>query len=95
MISYIESCFFLQVPIDSVCKMHIKKYLDIDATSRDRDFFLRRKDVVNIYNRLMIESYQLHRKDEMSVNLWYQRNQNDFFFYQKPNGADIPFIVGI
>ena len=95
MISYIESCYFLELPIDSVCKIHIKKYLDIDATSRDRDFFLRRKDVVNIYDRLMKESYQLHSKDEMSVNLWYQRNQDDFFFFQKPNGTDIPFIAGI
>ena len=43
----------------------------------------------------MKESYQLHTKDEMSVNLWYQRNQDDFFFYQKPNGANIPFIAGI
>ena len=40
MISYVESCFFLQVPIESICKMHIKKYIDIDSRDRDRDFFL-------------------------------------------------------
>ena len=95
MISYIESCFFLQVPIDSVCKMHIKKYIDIDATTRDRGFLLCRKDTINIYNCLAKENYQLHCKDEMSVNLWYEKHHNDFFFYQKPNGGEIPFIAGI
>jgi len=40
--------------------------------------------------------YQLHKKkDEMSVNLWYKKHQDDFFFYQKPNGGEIPFIVRI
>ena len=52
MMSYWESLFFLQVPSGSVCKMHIKKYVDIHATTRDRDFFLHRKDIVNIYNHL-------------------------------------------
>ena len=37
----------------------------------------------------------MHKKDEMSVNLWYRKHQNDFFFYQKPNGGDVPFIIGI
>ena len=40
-------------------------------------------------------NYQLHKKDEMSVNLWYRKDSNEFFFYQKPNGGDVPFIVGI
>jgi hypothetical protein len=39
-VSYVESCFFLEVPIDSVCKMHIKKHVDMDSTTRDRDLFL-------------------------------------------------------
>jgi hypothetical protein len=95
MVSYVESCYFLEVPVDSVCKMHIKKHVDMDATARERDFFLSRKDVVNIYNRLMKGKYQLHKKDEMSMNLWYQKHQDDFFFYQKPNGGDVPFIAGI
>ena len=85
----------MEVPVDSVCKMHIKNHVDMDATARERYFFLSRKDVVNIYNRLMKGNYQLHKKDEMSVNLWYQKHQDDFFFYQKPNGGDVPFIVGI
>lgn len=53
MISQLEIFSFLQFPVDSICKMHIKKYLDIDATTRDRDFFLVRKYIVNIYNHLM------------------------------------------
>ena len=90
-VSYVESCFSLGVPIDTVYKFHIKRHVDMDATIRDRDFFLSRKDIVNIYNWY----YQLHQKDEMSVNIWYQKHREDFFFYQKPNGAAVPFIMGI
>ena len=94
-ISYVESCFFMGVPIDEVMKMHISQHIDIDESQRDRDFFLTRKDVGNIYNRLMKEKYQLHKKDEMSVNLWNQKHLDDFFFFQKPNGPNVPFIIGI
>lgn len=94
-ISYVESCFYFDVPVDSVCKMHINKHVDIDATNRDRDFFLCRKDVENIYNRLRKGKYQLHQKDELSVNLWCQNHKDDIFFYLKPNGRDVPFTIGI
>ena len=83
------------VPIDEVMKMHISQHIDIDESQCDRDFFLTRKDVGNIYNRLMKEKYQLHKKDEMSVNLWNQKHPDDFFFFQKPNGPNVPFIIGI
>jgi len=53
MVSYVESCFFLEVLIDSVCKMHVKKYVDMDATTRDMDLFLCMKDDVKIYNHLV------------------------------------------
>lgn len=94
-VSYVESCFFLEVPVDSVCKMHINKHINLDATARDRDFFLSRKDVANIYCRLSKGNYQLHKKDEMSVSIWYQKRKEDFFFFQKPNDAGVPFIIGI
>jgi hypothetical protein len=45
----------------------------MDTEDCGRDFFLTRKDVANIYNRLMKGKYQLDKKDEMSVNLWYQK----------------------
>ena len=67
----------------------------MDAEDHGRDFFLTRKDVANIYNRLMKGKYQLDKKDEMSVNLWYQKQPDDFFFFQKPNGPNVPFIIGI
>eukprot|EP00253_Pinus_taeda_P028427 PITA_28427 len=94
-VGYVESCFFLGVPIDVVYRTHIKRHVDIDVVARDRDVFLCRKDIVNIYNRLAKGNYQLHKKDEMSVNLWYQKHREDFFFYQKPNGVEVPFIIGI
>ena len=51
--------------------------------------------MANIYARLSKGKYQLHQKHEMSVNLWYQNHKDDIFFYQKPNGGDVPFIIGI
>jgi hypothetical protein len=70
-----------EVAIDTVCKMNIKKYVDMDAVDRDRDFFLCIKDVVNIYNHLMKRNCQQNKKDEKSVNLWYEKHKDDFFFY--------------
>ena len=70
--------------------MHIKKHVNMDEEDQDRDFFLHIKDVLNIYSHLSKENYQLHKKDEMSVNLWYQKHKEDFFFYQNPNSVDVP-----
>ena len=83
------------VPVVSVCKMHIKKHVKLDATTQDRDFFLHTKYVLNIYSRLSKGNYQIHKKYEMSVNIWYQKNTNNFLFYQNPNDVDVPFIIGI
>ena len=94
-IAYVESCYVLGVSIDSTYKMHIDRHVDIDPTVRDRDLFLSRKYILNIYSRLMKDKYQLHQKDEMGVNLWYQKQPKDFFFNQKPNGPGVPFIMGI
>lgn len=94
-VAYVESCFFLGVPIDVVYRTHIKKHVDIDVANRDIDFFLCKKGIVNIYNRLAKGNYQFHKNDEMSVNFWYQKYREDFFFYQKPNGVEVFFIIGI
>ena len=94
-IYYVESCFYFDVLVDSVCKMNIYKHVYIDAKNCDRDFLLWRKDVENIYNRLRKGKYQLHQKDELSVNLWCQNHKDDIFFYLKPNDRDVPFTIGI
>ena len=75
--------------------MHITKHINIDVAAQYRYFFLYIKDVLNIYSRLNKGNYQLHKKDEMSVNRWYQKHKEDFLFYQKPNDADVSFIIGI
>ena len=49
-VAYVESCFSLGVPVDTVYKFHIKRHVDMDVAVRDRDFFLSRKDIVNICN---------------------------------------------
>jgi hypothetical protein len=94
-VSFVESCFFMEVSIDVVYEKHIQRHLDMDVEDHDRDFLLTRKDVANIYNRSMKGKYQLDKKDEMSVNLWYHKQSDDFFFFRKPNGPNVPFIIGI
>ena len=76
-VSYVESCLYFDVPVIAVCKIHINKHVDMDVVDQDRDLFLCRKDVVIIYNRLRLGKYQLHQKDEMNVNLWYQKHKDD------------------
>ena len=93
-VAYVESCYLLGVSIDSTYKMHIDRHVDMDPTVWDRDFFLSRKYIVNIYSRLMKGKYKIHQNDEMSVNLWHQKWPKDFFFYQNPNGLGVPFIIG-
>ena len=39
--------------------------------------------------------YQLYQNDEMNINLSYQKQPEDFFFYQNPNGPGVPFIMRI
>jgi hypothetical protein len=93
----VESCFFfLEVPIHTVCKMHIKKCADMDVVYRYRDFFLCRKDVANIYNHLMKRNYQLKKKDEKSVNLWYEKHKHYYIwadYSMKFFHASISFIM--
>ena len=72
-VSYVESCYFLGVPPDLVYKMHIKRLVDIDAETRDRDFFLSRKDIILYYlifkilnknnNGISIQDWKLHKED--------------------------------
>jgi hypothetical protein len=64
--------------------MQIKKYVDMDVVDRDREFFLCIKCVANIYNRLMKRNYQLNKKDEKGVNLWYEKHKDDFSFTKIP-----------
>ena len=61
----------------------------------DCDNFLTQRDVMNIFNRLAKSKFQLNKNDSINVNLWYQQEQTSFFFSQRPEGDDIPFIIGI
>ena len=61
-VSFVESCFYFDVPIDSVSKIHINKHLDMDVADLDRYFFLSRKHVANIYAHFGKGKYQLHQK---------------------------------
>ena len=83
-VSFVESCFYIYVPLDLMCKMHINKHVDMDVGDRDRDFFLSRKDVADIYARLSKGKYHLHQKYEISMNLWYQNHKHDIFSIKIP-----------
>ena len=67
---------------------------NMDSKS-DRDSFLTRRDVMNIFNRLDKSKFKLNKNDSISVNLWYQQEQKSLFFYQRPEGVGVPIIIGI
>ena len=72
-VNYVESYFYMGVSIDVVCKIHIDQHLDIDVEHHGIYLLLTSKDVVNTYYHTRKENYQLHKKYEISVNLWHQK----------------------
>lgn len=98
MVLSVEALYDMGLSIDMVCERHMLEVregrFNMDSKS-DRDSFLTRRDVMNIFNRLAKSKFQLNKNDSISVNLWYQQEQKSFFFYQRPQGDDIPFIIGI
>ena len=81
--------FFMGVPNNVVCKMHIERHVYIYVEQHGRYFFLTRKDVANIYTCMTKRNYQLHKKDETSVNIWFQKKIYGFFLFQNPNGPNV------
>ena len=98
MVLSVEALYDMGLSIDMVCERHMLEVregrFNMDSKS-DRESFLTRRDVMNIFNRLAKSKFQLNKNDLISVNLWYQQEQKSFFFYQRPQGDDIPFIIGI
>ena len=80
-VNYVERCFYMGVPIDVVCQMHVEQHVEIDVEQCSRYFFLTNKYVANIYACMRKGNYKLHKKDEMSANLWFQRQPNVFFLF--------------
>ena len=56
-VAYVESCYLLEVSIDSSYKMHIDKHVNMNPTVQDIDFFLSMKYIVNIYSCFMKGKY--------------------------------------
>jgi len=92
--SMIKTLCELGVPVDTIFERHILDGLFGSAMGA-RDLNLCRKDVSNIFNRHLKDKYQLDPKDSLSVNMWYQEEKKSFFFYQRREGEDVPFILGI
>lgn len=98
MVLSVEAMYNLGLPINVVYEQHILEVAegryDI-CLKNNRDSHLMRRDIINICNRLVKTKFQLHKNDSTSVNLWYQREQKSFFFFQRPEAEDMPFIIGI
>eukprot|EP01018_Ginkgo_biloba_P026908 Gb_02105 [translate_table: standard] len=64
-------------------------------SSSSQDDFLLRRDIMNIFNRCSQETFQLHRKDSMSTDLWVRQECQSIFFYQNPLDDQTSFIIGL
>lgn len=97
MVLSVEAMYNLGLPINVVYEQHILEVAEgrYDGLKNNRDSHLMRRDIFNICNRLVKTKFQLHKNDSMSVNLWYQHEQKSFFFFQRPEAEDMPFIIGI
>ena len=94
-IFYVESCFFMDVPVHVVYNKHIEPHIDMDVGNRVRVLFFTRKHVANIYHLPMKHKHQFHSKDEMSVNIWYYKQLDSFFLFWKPNAPNVPFFLSV
>jgi hypothetical protein len=84
----------LRLPVDTIFERHILDVL-FGFVMGARDLNLCRKCASNIFNCHLKDKYQLDPKDYLSVNKWYQQEKKSYFFYQRPEGEDVPFIIGI
>eukprot|EP01018_Ginkgo_biloba_P013759 Gb_34059 [translate_table: standard] len=84
--------------VDKVFEKFLKEkrsheYIMHSSSSRD-DFFFR-SDIMNIFNRCSQETFQLHRKDSVSTDLWARKECQSIFFYQNPVDDQTTFIIGL
>ncbi|KAH9299154.1 hypothetical protein KI387_030836, partial [Taxus chinensis] len=92
--TYIESILLMGVTVDMVYDKYIEDPSNVGISSR-RDEYMTRKDVVNAWKRVHCRRSQKHFDDAMSVNLWHAEERDIFFYYQRPNGTTVPFIMGL
>jgi hypothetical protein len=61
------------------------------------------QDVRVLFEKLAQETYELHKKNATSICMWFKKNTNSMFYYQKVGvemdggliGQNMPFILGI
>ncbi|KAH9291714.1 hypothetical protein KI387_043097, partial [Taxus chinensis] len=92
--TYIESLLLMGVTVDMVYDKYIEDPSNVGILSR-RDEYMTRKDMVNAWKRVRCRRSQKHFDDAMSMNLWHAEERDIFFYYQRPNGTTVPFIMGL
>ncbi|GLJ37248.1 hypothetical protein SUGI_0755500 [Cryptomeria japonica] len=94
-ITYIERFLLIDVSIDVIMDEHLDDPVFCDMLKK-RDSFVTRKDVINAATRFRSIRSQKHVHDATSILEWKNKMRLiSSFFFQQPEGADTPFIMGI
>eukprot|EP01018_Ginkgo_biloba_P033481 Gb_07967 [translate_table: standard] len=94
----IEQMYHQDLTVDKVFKKFLaekRSHEYVMRCSSSQDDFLLRKDIMNIFNRCSQETFQIHRKDFVSTDLWVRQECQSIFFYQKPVDDQTSFIIGL
>eukprot|EP01018_Ginkgo_biloba_P023023 Gb_36471 [translate_table: standard] len=94
----VEKMYHQGLTVDKVFEKFIEEKRSdqyILRSSSSRDDFLLRKDIINIFNRCSQDTFQLHIKDSISIDLWVKQELQFIFFYQKLVDDQKAFIIGL
>ncbi|GLJ37552.1 hypothetical protein SUGI_0763180 [Cryptomeria japonica] len=92
--AYRERLLLMDVSVDAIVDRHLDDPVFHDMLKK-RDSFVTRKDVINAATRVHSIRSRKHVHDATSILEWKKQDEANFFFFQQPQGADRPFIMGI
>ncbi|GLJ08389.1 hypothetical protein SUGI_0087860 [Cryptomeria japonica] len=92
--AYIERFLLMDVSIDAIMDTHLDDPIFHDMLKK-RDSFVTHKDVMNAVTRVCSIRSRKHVHNATSILEWKKQDEANFFFFQQPQGADKPFIMGI
>ncbi|GLJ48298.1 hypothetical protein SUGI_1019490 [Cryptomeria japonica] len=91
--AYIERLLLMDDNIDAIMDRHLDDPI-FHSMLKKRDSFVTRKDVINAATRVHSIWSRKHVHDATSILEWKKQDETNFFFFQQPEGADKPFIMG-
>ncbi|GLJ10880.1 hypothetical protein SUGI_0137140 [Cryptomeria japonica] len=92
--AYIERLLLMDVSVDAIMDKHLDDPIFHDMLKK-RDSFVTRKDVMNAATRVRSIRSRKHVHDATRILEWKKQDDENFFCFQQPQGADKPFIMGI